>query len=82
LAEVKDKTEVQNKKMVVDEERCKGCGLCVNVCPVEIIENAEDRINQNGYHPAEIKPENQDKCTSCTQCYQICPDVCITVYKE
>jgi 2-oxoglutarate ferredoxin oxidoreductase subunit delta len=72
---------VKDKKVVFDEERCKGCELCVNVCPVNIIEMAEDRINSHGFHPAEVKDENQDTCISCKQCYQMCPDVCITLYK-
>ena len=70
------------KKVVFDEERCKGCELCVDVCPVDIIRMAEDRMNSHGYQPAEVPDEDQEKCISCTQCYQMCPDVCITLYNE
>lgn len=67
------------KKVVFDEERCKGCELCTTVCPKGIIKMA-DRINSHGYHPAEVT--DQDECISCGLCAQMCPDVVITVYKE
>ena len=69
----------KEKKVVFDEERCKGCELCTTVCPKGIIEMA-DRINSHGYHPAEVT--DQDECISCGLCAQMCPDVVITVYKE
>lgn len=67
------------KKVVFDEERCKGCELCTTVCPKGIIKMS-DRINSHGYHPAEVT--DQDECISCGLCAQMCPDVVITVYKE
>jgi 2-oxoglutarate ferredoxin oxidoreductase subunit delta len=39
-----------------------------------------NNFNNKGYHPAEAK--HVDKCIGCGFCYNICPDVCITVYKE
>ncbi len=68
----------QLKKVIFDEERCKGCELCTTVCPKDIIKMAE-RINSHGYHPAEVI--DQDKCISCGFCAQICPDVVIKVYR-
>ena len=35
------------------EEKCKGCGLCVTFCPKHILQMAPVRINAKGYHPAE-----------------------------
>jgi 2-oxoglutarate ferredoxin oxidoreductase subunit delta len=66
------------KRVVFNEERCKGCELCTVVCPKEIIKMAE-RINSHGYHPAEVV--DQDKCISCGICAQMCPDVVIKVYR-
>jgi len=44
-------------KIVVDEERCKGCELCIPACPKHIIVMAE-HFNKKGYHPAkQINPE-------------------------
>ena len=68
-------------RIEINEERCKGCTLCVIACPQSIIEMAGERVNAKGYHPALlIDPET--KCTGCALCAVACPDVCITVYKQ
>ena len=69
----------KTKKVIIEDDRCKGCQLCTQVCPVDIIKMA-DRINNNGHHPAEVT--DQDKCISCGMCATMCPDLAITVYKE
>ena len=38
-------------KHQIIEDRCKGCGLCVNVCPKNVLEISKD-INTKGYFPA------------------------------
>lgn len=67
-------------EVVVDEGFCKGCGLCVSVCPVNIMELDPDVITPKGYHPAICT--DTEKCTGCCSCALICPDVAITVYRE
>jgi 2-oxoglutarate ferredoxin oxidoreductase subunit delta len=62
------------------EDRCKGCGLCIEVCPKKIVEFHE-KLNIKGYHPAGVKEENMEKCIGCASCAKICPDVVITVEK-
>lgn len=63
--------------VVFDDDLCKGCGLCVSVCPVDIISLDTSRINKKGYHPAAIK--EMDKCIACKNCATMCPDLVITV---
>lgn len=63
----------------IDAERCKGCGLCVNVCPQKIIQFSA-YFNTKGYHPAKQEDANE-KCIGCGFCYMTCPDTCITVYR-
>lgn len=67
--------------IIIDQDRCKGCGLCPAVCPQGIIHIDEDKLNAKGYHPAALMdPDGQ--CTGCAICTVICPDVCITVFRE
>ncbi len=72
-------------KIVLDAEACKGCYLCISVCPEKLIV-VSDKLNQKGYYPAkfiEFDPENPTQhCTGCATCATICPDVAIEVYRE
>jgi 2-oxoglutarate ferredoxin oxidoreductase subunit delta len=65
-------------KIVIDMERCKGCGLCITVCPKNNIALAQES-NKNGYFPAQ--PQNVG-CTACTQCAIICPEGIIEIRLE
>ena len=64
-------------KVTFREDRCKGCGLCVNACPRQIVKLDEGRLNIQGHHPAICaEPE---KCIGCAFCATMCPDCVITV---
>ncbi|PKK91277.1 MAG: tungsten formylmethanofuran dehydrogenase [Candidatus Wallbacteria bacterium HGW-Wallbacteria-1] len=65
-------------RIVVDDERCKGCGLCIDACPKKIIVESE-KLNSKGYHPA--KQVNEEKCVGCKICATVCPDCAIEVFK-
>ncbi|MDD7075882.1 MAG: 4Fe-4S binding protein [Prevotella sp.] len=65
--------------IVVDTERCKGCALCVNACPQDVIVLAK-KVNVNGYPFVEVV--SQDNCIGCASCAIVCPDGCITVYRK
>ncbi len=64
-------------KMTVNENICKGCGVCVLACPKKIISLAQERINVKGYHPAQVL--EMEKCIGCAMCATMCPDVAIKV---
>lgn len=66
-------------KVIFDIDRCKGCALCVAACPKKILVMAKDKLNDKGYHPAEIT--DQEACIACAFCAIMCPDVVITVEK-
>ncbi len=52
----------------VDSEKCTGCGLCVQVCPVEAIGL------QHG-----VASVNAQTCTGCGACVDVCPNGAISV---
>jgi 2-oxoglutarate ferredoxin oxidoreductase subunit delta len=66
-------------KVTFKEELCKGCKLCVSVCPKKIIEMDTEKLNLKGFHPATFK--EMDKCIGCAFCAIICPDCVIEVEK-
>jgi len=59
--------------------RCKGCELCVGVCPQHILKMSEN-LNQSGNSYVEII--DIDKCTACGMCFQMCPDLAIEIEKD
>ena len=65
-------------KIIINTERCKGCGLCVAVCPKSSIIISK-KSNKSGYFPAETS--NTD-CTGCALCAIIRPEVVIEVFRE
>ncbi|MFD1636056.1 indolepyruvate ferredoxin oxidoreductase subunit alpha [Evansella tamaricis] len=65
-------------RIIIKEDYCKGCSLCIAFCPQEIIQLA-NRLNRNGYRPAEVLDQN--KCTSCAACARMCPDSVISVFR-
>ena len=67
-------------KITFNVERCKGCGLCGDVCPKKILKLEEEIINGKGYHPASIT--DQEKCIACAMCATMCPDCVIKVEKD
>jgi 2-oxoglutarate ferredoxin oxidoreductase subunit delta len=65
-------------KIIINTERCKGCGLCIIVCPKKGIVISE-KSNKSGYFPAVA--DNAD-CTGCCLCALICPEAVIEIYRE
>jgi 2-oxoglutarate ferredoxin oxidoreductase subunit delta len=62
----------------IDVNYCKGCGLCVTVCPKNVLEISRE-LNAKGYYPAfQARP---DDCIYCGACCLMCPDVAISIEK-
>ena len=58
---------------------CKGCELCVDACPQEVLGLDMDHLTPKGYHPVFLL---QEGCTGCAICALVCPEAALTVYRE
>ncbi len=56
--------------VIVDKEKCQGCGECVDVCPFGIIELVDD-IAVIG-----------EGCTLCGACIEVCPTEAISIPED
>ena len=61
-------------------KECKGCELCVAVCPKNIIGLNLEITNDAGYNPASVA--DMDVCIGCQSCARMCPDCIITIEKN
>jgi 2-oxoglutarate ferredoxin oxidoreductase subunit delta len=60
--------------VVIDVERCKGCGFCAEFCPTGVLSMSKG-FNLKGYHPPVVV--NAAKCSGCDLCGIYCPDFAI-----
>jgi len=58
------------QEILIDEEWCKGCGICVHFCPKKV-------LDMNKVEKAFVT--KLDKCTGCKLCEQRCPDLAIEI---
>ncbi len=54
----------------IDPELCKGCQLCLGVCPKNVIA-ISNKLNSASYHPAYYTGSD---CTGCGLCFYACPE--------
>lgn len=66
-------------KLIIMEDRCKGCGFCVEYCPNTVLKISE-KYNAKGYHPPELVDEHE--CRYCGFCQLVCPDFAIFCIEE
>jgi 2-oxoglutarate ferredoxin oxidoreductase subunit delta len=66
-------------KIEINREKCKGCLLCVSVCPKGSIKQ-DKKLNARGVKPVEFT--EGASCIGCAMCAVICPDCAIEVFKE
>ena len=65
--------------VIIDRERCKGCGLCISACPHHVLAYSGES-NRSGY--AVVHMAQEQDCVGCAFCAENCPDVAIEVYRE
>lgn len=70
--------KVAKGKVEIDEQRCKGCSLCIEACPRKVLALSKDPNSKGYYFAMSVVPE---QCTGCTMCAQMCPDTAIKVFR-
>jgi 2-oxoglutarate ferredoxin oxidoreductase subunit delta len=74
-----DMEKVDRGRIDIRLDECKGCGFCIEACPIHLIRFSE-KINRQGYRPATYLGS---RCTACGICFYVCPEPgAITVYKR
>ena len=61
------------KEHLINRDWCKGCGICVAMCP-------KDVLVLDGDEKALVS--HPEKCIACLQCAKMCPDLAIEVITE
>ncbi|SDK48281.1 indolepyruvate ferredoxin oxidoreductase subunit alpha [Natronincola ferrireducens] len=61
-----------NKELKIVKAWCKGCGICVEFCPVKILGLIDEKIHINDI----------DKCIKCGFCELRCPDYAIYLEED
>jgi len=55
--------------VIVNEAKCTGCGVCIEVCPLEAIKIHPDR-------------KVAVKCVLCGSCIEWCPAECLKIVED
>jgi NAD-dependent dihydropyrimidine dehydrogenase PreA subunit len=59
-------------RIEVDQEKCIGCGECVEICPVDVYEMQDEKS----------VPVNAEECIGCESCVEVCEQGAITVAED
>lgn len=58
------------KKIHINREWCKGCGICVRFCPKQVLELDEQE---------KVVVRHPEDCNCCKLCEMLCPDLGLSV---
>jgi NAD-dependent dihydropyrimidine dehydrogenase PreA subunit len=54
---------------LIDDDKCIGCGECVDICPSEVLELVDEKA----------VAVNEEECVGCESCIEVCEQDAITV---
>ncbi len=72
----RQKIRVPRGQVFLIPERCKGCGICIEFCPVDVLKESP-RANGKGYHLPEVARNKEEACIHCQFCSLVCPEFAI-----
>jgi 2-oxoglutarate ferredoxin oxidoreductase subunit delta len=66
-------------RIQINRDWCKGCYLCINVCPHEVL-GVDQETWTGSFHPVVVR--QIERCKVCRSCELFCPDLAIEVLEE
>ena len=74
----------ESLELILNRDKCVGCGTCARVCPKEAISRGPVGASRRSPQTAEIIPEvyNPRKCVFCGTCVVMCPFGALTLKKN
>jgi 2-oxoglutarate ferredoxin oxidoreductase subunit delta len=70
------KARVPRGQVYIIPKRCKGCGICVEFCPVQVLVESAI-VNGKGYRVPEVAVGKENACIHCQFCSLVCPEFAI-----
>ena len=71
--------KVRKRSRYINEEKCNGCGLCAQKCPVEAVDTFNERLSDRSAiyveYPQAVPLKfiiDREKCIGCGTCQEIC----------
>ena len=66
-------------KIEILNERCKGCGICISICPEKCLVVGQES-NKLGYkYSCVSSADDCDRAEDCIDCAVMCPDDAIEI---
>lgn len=58
-----------SSKLQINEQWCKGCGICVALCPKSVL----------SLKMTKVQVDKESSCIQCGMCEKLCPDYAISI---
>lgn len=72
-------TPMEKANFHIFPDFCKGCGLCKEKCPNDVLIWSE---KLGVYGTPIVKPKDEESCIACLICEMVCPDAAIYIEKK
>ena len=76
-----DEVRIPRGQVYLIPERCKDCGICIELCPKDVLQVSVN-TNSKGYHYPEVAPEKENECIHCDFCTVVCPEFAIFTMED